>query len=55
MSALMDKVATKLASKAFDLFHDQLLASGFVKDEKDSQLIQGLDAVKSMFSQGDKR
>lgn len=55
MTSLVDKIATKLAGKVFTVFHDQLLASGFVKDEKESQLIQGLDAMKSMFAQGDKR
>lgn len=55
MSTLLDRAATKLAGKAFDIFYDNLISSGLVKDEKDSQLIQGLDAMKNVFSQGDKR
>lgn len=55
MSALVDKAVTKLAGKAFDAFYDNMLSSGLVKADKQSQLKQGLDAVRSLLSQGDKR
>lgn len=55
MAAVFDKLATLFAGKVFGVFYDTMRASSFIKDDKDSQLMQSLDAMKSIFSQKDKR